>query len=157
MSGRPFWLMSFAAAALAAVICVAGFILAGRGVRTPTTDTISTLATISADLDLWNAGDNAQCGALPTSATSSIAINRKLATLLKSCSDKDMHSAQFVGRDGLFRDRWGTPLFFMSTNDPSYERLNSELRRHSRPFATWSAGPNRTNDFGFGDDLHSNW
>lgn len=84
----------------------------------------------------------------------SLLLNRRIAAFLRASSDPDItNSLKSISSDGLFRDAWETPLLFLSTNSVYYEKLNPVLKDHPRPFALWSAGRNRTNEFGYGDDI----
>jgi hypothetical protein len=152
---------SLSSLALVAAAIAAGTFLfiyfwgAGRGIRTGSTLTVPVIGSILQDIDVWNHDDVERYGPLPIAETNSVILNQKLATLFKGCSDSAIISGQFVAADGLFHDAWGTPLLFMATNDPDFRKLNPELHGHPRFVAVWSAGRNKTNESGFGDDVFS--
>jgi hypothetical protein len=129
--------------------------ISARPIRTPSIRTRFMIAAVLNDVDLWNDEDAKQYGPFPTNGMDSVSLNRAVAGLFKFCGDKDIQSGKLVGSDGLFRDAWGQPLVFISTNSPSYERINPELKGKARPFVIWSAGPNQTDEYGFGDDIVS--
>jgi hypothetical protein len=82
----------------------------------------------------------------------SLTINRIIAALLKDKSS-NVEPIQ-VSTNGLLCDGRGTPLLFALTKSVTYEQLRHEVADSGlRPFVVWSAGPNRTNEFGFGDDI----
>jgi len=127
----------------------------GRGVSTRTTRTLSLITEIVNDTDLWDDEDTKRYGRLPDSGTNSVSLNRKVASAFKGCKDKAITSGRLVSSDGLFRDSWGEPLLFSPTNGTNYRRLNPELKGKPRPYVVWSSGPNRSNEYGYGDDLFS--
>jgi hypothetical protein len=131
------------------------FFVAGRAVRTGTSQTVPVIASILQDIDVWDQSDVEQYGALPVTETNSLLLHRKLAELFKKCRDSAITSGQFVAPDGLFHDAWGTPLIFLPTNHPDCEKLNPTLQGRPRFVVVWSAGRNKTNEFGFGDDVFS--
>ena len=90
-----------------------------------------------------------------TAAADSNSMNRNVATILKRIAPADISIDDIVSPDGMFYDRFGVPLLFSLTHGSSIERLNPKLkdRYDSLPFAIWSAGPNRVDESGFGDDI----
>ncbi len=88
-------------------------------------------------------------------AADSNSMNRNVATILKRIAPADLSIDDIVSPDGMFHDRFGAPLLFSLTHSSSFERLNPNLkdRYNSLPFAIWSAGPNRVDESGFGDDI----
>jgi len=124
-----------------------------KGVTTRTTTTVSLIAQILDDVDLWNVDDISAYGPLPEHGSDSEAINRAVAKLFMGCRDKAIRSGSLVGADGVFRDAWGAPLIFCLTNAPDYLRLNDDIKGKARRLVVWSKGPNQINEFGFGDDV----
>ena len=129
--------------------------LAGRSERTKTTQTKLYMAEILADIDLLDQNNAGQLFNVAAEGTDSTVINRKLGALFKASGDKDITAHRLLSRDGLFYDAWGTAFLFLPTNSTPYQLLNPKLKGRSRTFIIWSAGPNRTNEFGNGDDVVS--
>ena len=90
-------------------------------------------------------------------AADSNSMNRDIATILKRKAPVELSIDDIVSPDGMFHDRFGVPLLFSLTHGSSFERLNPSLKHKyeydSLPFAIWSAGPNRVDESGFGDDI----
>lgn len=121
------------------------------GVRTRTTRTSAEMIQIQLDIQLWYSSGH---GSLAATELNGITLNRKIADTFKHCRDGDIKSGSLVASDGLFRDAWGEPLLFCRTNDPICERLSPDLKSEGPgPFIIWSAGVNRSNEYGFGDDV----
>lgn len=129
--------------------------LAGRPIRTRTTITLSHIAEILTDIDLLGQAGKRQLLQAVETGPDSFTMNQKVGALLKLSGGKEITAARLLSGDGLFQDAWGTPLLFMPTNSTSYQLLNPDLKGKSRPVVVWSAGPNKTNEFGNGDDVVS--
>lgn len=127
----------------------------GRGVRTHTTQSILLCRQILIGIDLLEQSETADLSA--DASSDSVSLNRKTATLLLKRNPGEIRFGKLIANDGLFRDAWGTPLLFCATNTPSIEKVNSRLKGKSRILTVWSAGPNATNEFGFGDDVFSDY
>ena len=86
--------------------------------------------------------------------SNSVSINQQLAEVLIARTNNPRSLTTLNLTNGVFHDAWGTPFFFMLTNDLTSSNLIS-LATYSpaRPFVIWSAGPNRSNEFGCGDDF----
>ena len=145
------------ACSIIAVVAV-GFALwfiPGRGARTRTVRTLQMMQNLAIDIDLLHESDSNALVRLLARETNTLAMNRKAAGFLKTVTDPYItNSVKLVSSDGLFRDAWGIPLCFTTPSSPEFASLGSELRwTNGIGLVFWSAGPNRTNDFGFGDDL----
>jgi hypothetical protein len=107
------------------------------------------------DLDSLDEGDASALRKRMLGQTNSIELNRTYASHIGSCKDPEItNSVRLVSTDGLYRDAWGTPLNFTSTNGGVFPRLNPELNQTKMsPFVIWSSGPNRVDDLGFADDV----
>lgn len=122
---------------------------------TRTLESMATIARILSDVDMLRDETIGITNFSAASDEESLTINRRLATLFQTSADKGTSVGRAVAADGLFHDAWGTPLILIHTNNPSYERINPKLQGRSRPIVIWSAGPNKTNEFGYGDDVFS--
>jgi hypothetical protein len=131
------------------------FIAPARLENTKTTRTICAITEIVQGAYLWDAEHEKRYGPMPSGGTNSLEMNRTIAKLFKRCDDKDITTGRLVSSDGLFHDGWGRPLMFAPTNGSVYGRLNPELKGMPRSFVVWSAGPNGSNEYGYGDDIFS--
>ncbi len=127
----------------------------GRGIRSEPVRSIQLMQRISIDLELLGDMDRAKLAVVIGGETNSEKLNRLLSKCLKESGDLYItNAAKSVSKDGLLRDAWGTPLAFALTNDLASTRLNPEIRTRRLPLLYfWSAGANKSNEFGFGDDL----
>jgi len=85
--------------------------------------------------------------------SNSLSINKALLTLMISRTNNFRSLDGFNLTNGVFHDGWGTPLLFALTNNATNSGLAPLVGVHQRPFVVWSAGPNRTNEYGSGDDV----
>ena len=59
----------------------------------------------------------------------------------------------------LFYDAYGSPLYFMNKTNLLFEKINHSrilgegLGHDISPYFVWSAGKNKINEFGYGDDI----
>jgi hypothetical protein len=88
----------------------------------------------------------------------SLSINKTLVAFLRASTNNLRSLNDFDLSNGVFHDSWGTPLQFALTNNATNMGLAplvayNNSRDNPRPFVVWSAGPNRTNEFGSGDDV----
>lgn len=152
-------LMKTAICAFISVLVLGGlyfiFVAPGRAVNTRTTRTIAMMTQILNDIDVWNYDDARRYGPLPQSETNSVELNRKVARIFAESADRTIQSGHLASPDGVFRDGWGNPLMFITTNNPACQRLKPDLRSKARPLIIWSAGPNGVDEYGYGDDLFS--
>lgn len=97
---------------------------------------------------------------LTNSEISSLEYNRQLAEIFNNSSysylKKDIEDYGFIDPDGLFYDVWGIPIYFIQTNNVDFQKLHPDLRRIKKdnPVIAWSSGKNKTNEFGYGDDIY---
>ena len=96
--------------------------------------------------------DILESSVIMSQAGDGLALNRAIFTLLANKGVKV--EGVGVSSNGEFLDEWGTPFLFAITNTTQYDRLNPVMKREKWPFVIWSAGPNRTNEFGYGDDIY---
>lgn len=93
----------------------------------------------------------------------SIEINKRLTYIFKTLENDDLFISYRINvnklTDGkeLFYDTYGSPLYFMHTNNLSFKKINTNkfimINSFRCPFVVWSAGKNKTNEFGYGDDI----
>lgn len=126
--------------------------LPDKPVRTRTTDTILLCRQILIGVDLM--GGIIVSGEQDWGGES---LNAQMATRLVDRRPGGIAFTNLVSPDGVFRDAWGTPLFFCLTNSVEFEALNPLLKGKHRALAVWSAGPDSTNELGFGDDVFSEY
>lgn len=69
---------------------------------------------------------------------------------------KDIENDGFIAQDGLFYDTWGVPVYFMQKNNIDFHKLHPDLKRFKKdfPVIAWSSGKNKSNEFGYGDDIY---
>ena len=97
---------------------------------------------------------------LTNSEISSLEYNRKLAEIFNKSTygylKKDIENDGFIAPDGLFYDAWGIPVYFMQTNNVDFHKLHPDLKRFKKdfPVIAWSSGKNKSNEFGYGDDIY---
>ncbi|MGV3773287.1 MAG: hypothetical protein ACO1QB_10330 [Verrucomicrobiales bacterium] len=129
--------------------------LPGRAIKSKTVQTIQLMQRISIDFALLTEPDRLKLDQLVKARTESEDLNRILADFLQKIKDPYItNSSRSVSKNGLYHDAWGVPLACARANGPTYEKLNSQLKQcKPYPFFIWSTGPNRSNEFGFGDDL----
>lgn len=93
----------------------------------------------------------------------SIEINKRLTYIFKTLENDDLFISYRInvnnltnGKD-LFYDTYGSPLYFMHTNNLSFKKINTNkfimINSFRCPFVVWSAGKNKINEFGYGDDI----
>jgi hypothetical protein len=141
-----------------ALLAICAVLIIGRSIpikehRTKTNQTITLLVYVSENFDALETNDSQHWISSLQPHADSLAFNRQLVLLLASRTNNFRPLNGLISPDGLFRDAWGTPLYFLLTNDPTYGEINPQLKSRGRPFVLWSAGPNLTNELGFGDDL----
>jgi hypothetical protein len=107
------------------------------------------------DVNLLEKSDLSKLVQLMELQTNSTTLNRTLGMFLtRNRRGWVTNTVGAVSADGTLRDAWGSPLWFAATNDSALAKLSPELLQDVRlPFIFWSAGPNRTNELGLGDDL----
>ena len=127
--------------------------LPARPYRTRTIDSNINCRRVLIRIDLLEPADVASL--LTNGNTDSLSLNRKTAALLLHQKVGGELPGKLISRDGLFHDGWESPLVFATTNDISFTRLNPRLKWKPRALIVWSPGPNKTNEFGFGDDVFS--
>lgn len=76
-------------------------------------------------------------------------INKTFASGNESRSKEDK---LWVEKNG-FKDTWGTRLVFMTSSGSNWSNINPLAKWSNSPIAFWSAGPNKINEWGYGDDL----
>ena len=83
-----------------------------------------------------------------------LAINRAVGELLLANRKwTGLIRAQLVSGD-LILDGFGTPIHFAATNCPIRSKLHPTLAQEVRwPYFVWPAGANKSNEFGYGDDI----
>ena len=97
---------------------------------------------------------------LTNSTISSLEYNRQLAEIFNKSSygylKKDLEDNHFIAPDGLFYDAFGVPVWFMQTNNADFQKLHSDLKliKEDFPVIVWSSGQNKSNEFGYGDDIY---
>jgi len=143
---------------LVSVLGVAVVVLSLRSdkpVKTPYNDTCLLIGSVLDDFDALglNISDQQHLIADLVSQTNSFSINHKLTSCLTAKLDNPRPLKNFDSSGGVFRDAWGTPLHFELTKDATNPGLLPLANGRSRAFVVWSSGPNRTNEFGFGDDV----
>lgn len=58
-----------------------------------------------------------------------------------------------VAHSSILTDAWGSPLIFMWRKEAVQRRASESLLSGPGPVLVWSAGPNRSNELGYGDDV----
>ena len=97
---------------------------------------------------------------LTNSTISSLEYNRQLAEIFNKSSysylKKDLEENHFIAPDGLFYDAFGVPVWFMQTNNADFQKLHPDLKliKEDFPVIVWSSGQNKSNEFGYGDDIY---
>ena len=96
----------------------------------------------------------------------SMEINKKIYSYYIQClqedPDMDVTSASYqrackrnprmTGHD-YFCDHWGSPVCFMHINSTEHTKLHPRHRaKVNIPLVYWSVGPNKINEYGYGDD-----
>ena len=152
MKAKALW--ASLALLLVGAACAVWF-LPGRGVRTRTVRTIQLMQNVFIDFDLLEETAVRNLVQSIEREQDSLALNRKVAAFFQRTGDGYVtNSSKLVSNDGLYRDAWGTPLWFVATNSTVYGQLHPQLREGKpTPFTVWSSGPNLTNEFGFDDDI----
>ena len=143
-----FALLAFAAASSLLLGC-------GHPSNSKSVNTSLLMQNVFLDLDVLEDDEAQKLSSSVLTMTNSLDLNRECVAFLKASANPYVtNSRGYVSFDGLFRDAWGNPISFTTTNLPEYWRLNPELRSPKPSlFTLWSSGLNRTNEFGFGDDL----
>lgn len=92
----------------------------------------------------------------------SLEINKSLTSIFKTLEKSDYFVRNKININDLtkggelFYDAYGSPLYFMNTNSLLFKKINHEriMKWGSHyPFVVWSAGKNKINEFGYGDDI----
>ena len=92
----------------------------------------------------------------------SLEINKCLTSIFKTLENSDYFARNQINVNDLtkggelFYDAYGSPLYFMNTNSLLFKKINHERIMEwgtHYPFVVWSAGKNKTNEFGYGDDI----
>ena len=86
-----------------------------------------------------------------------LTLNSQIAAFLLARTNNYMPVNRLVSKDGLLVDDWGTPLRLLLTNDPAIGKVNPRIRNGGNPFLLWSAGPNKKDELGYGDDVFLIW
>ncbi len=143
-------LVVFAAAALSWLLPI----IAGRPSHNRAIETLLRRQGILHSFDLLDAAEAQKWRFSLPKELDSAGINRQIAALLRGKNTNVVRVDVFISSEGLFTDAWGTPFSFAIENSDVYLTLSPDLRLPpSRPFAVWSAGANRRDELGFGDDL----
>jgi hypothetical protein len=123
--------------------------------KTSYNDTYLLIGSVLDDFDALGADvtDQQRLIADLVSQTNSFSINQKIASCLRAKTNNPRPLNSFDLTGGVFRDAWGTSLQFALTKDATNPGLLPLVNGRLRPFVVWSAGPNRTNEFGLGDDV----
>lgn len=120
---------------------------------TPWPQTANLLCCVLDDFDGFNDSEKHQFALTLKNKSDGIFINKTLVTLLQARTNNLRPLNGYYVTNGVFHDAWGTPLLFALTNNATNSGLAPLVNGHPRPFVVWSAGPNRTNEFGSGDDV----
>lgn len=88
---------------------------------------------------------------------SSSELNRYVAELFPQFLDTHAFDSGLVSSEGWIVDAWGQRLEMCTTSDPVTESLNERLLGKKRKIIVWSSGENGINDFGFLDDVFSDF
>jgi len=139
------------ALAFVIIIGVAGRVVFRPPIPRPWPQTANLLCCVLDNYDDLQGPDPQQVESAIKSQTNSLSINKTLLNLMLAKSSNFRPLAGFNLSDGVFHDGWGTPLIFAFTNNATNSGLIPSVTR--RPFVVWSAGPNRTNEYGSGDDV----
>ena len=92
----------------------------------------------------------------------SLEINKCLTSIFKTLENSDYFARNKINVNDLtkggelFYDAYGSPLYFMNTNSLLFKKINHERIMEwgtHYPFVVWSAGKNKINEFGYGDDI----
>jgi hypothetical protein len=141
-----------AAIIVAATICF--FILPEPGLR-PIAKTKAIIELVVFEIKMHENLNKGSFFQLPSETTNSIQMNRVVGTWV--AADTNVVGKVNLNPDGLLVDTWGTPLNFELRSKQnlqiSGELLKQAIEGETNGLLVWSSGPNRTNEYGSGDDV----
>ncbi|MDD3915133.1 MAG: hypothetical protein PHF76_10860 [Bacteroidales bacterium] len=114
------------------------------------------------DENNWNELESVSKEILAIGNEDSLEINKRVLSAFRAIPLpellKYLRVEEMTKGSNLLCDGWGTPFCFMQINNAEYYKLHPTLRWGANHITFWSAGKNKTNEFGYGDDfLRCTW